>query len=115
MSWVMDRIDTLFLLQIFGVDLLLSFPPNEPKGSALPKPIVTLLEFNASPDYFQSGDRLKSELAEMFKGVVQMVVAPFFNLATIQDQELAEDDPSADIGTSGAWKLIGEEKTRGAW
>jgi tubulin--tyrosine ligase len=98
------------------VDLLLSFPAQgEPTGSKLPKPIVTLLEFNASPDYFQSGDRLRSELAEMFKGVVQMVVAPFFNLTTIQDQELAEDDSSSHTNTSGAWKLIGEEKTRGDW
>lgn len=98
------------------MDLLLSFPAQaEPIGPALPKPIVTLLEFNASPDYFQSGNRLRSELAEMFRGVVQMVVAPFFGLTTIQDQDTAEDDTPSDTNTTGAWKLIGEEKTRGDW
>jgi tubulin--tyrosine ligase len=76
---------------------------------------VTLLEFNASPDYFQSGDRLKSELAEMFKGVVQLVIAPFFGLTTIQEETDAEESSSTSASLSSVWTLIGEEKTRGDW
>lgn len=81
-------------------------------GNTLPAPLVTLLEFNASPDFFQSGERLKSELGDMFKGVVKLVIAPFFSAAvyeTDSDEEGKRDD------VYETWKLIGEQKTRGGW
>ena len=102
--------------QIFGVDLLLSFPSRAgPAGTDLPAPIVTLLEFNASPDFFQSGERLKTELGDMFKDVVRLVIAPFFDLDLITDED--EDDvPPVKSDTSGSsWVLIGGEQTRGEW
>lgn len=99
--------------QIFGVDLLLSFPEtiDTPNGT-LPRPIITLLEFNASPDFFQSGDRLRTELGDMFKGVVELVVAPFFGLKMIGEDD---DEEGEKQSWAGEWKLIGEAETRGSW
>lgn len=104
--------------QIFGVDLLLSFPSSETSArTSIPTPTVTLLEFNASPDFFQSGDRLQTELKDMFSDVIGLVIAPFFNLQVIADEE---EDNDAGVGSqakandTGTWVLIGEEKTRGS-
>jgi tubulin--tyrosine ligase len=98
------------------VDLLLSFPPTSgSSGTGLPAPNVTLLEFNASPDFFQSGERLKSELSDMFKDVVRLVIAPFFDLELIEDEDDSESGPAETPNKAEAWILIGEEKTRGEW
>lgn len=84
----------LALLQLFGVDLLLSFEESGP-------PRVTLLEFNASPDFAQSGDRLQQELGDMFRDVVEVVVKPFF--------EIESDATPSNL------VLIGEKQSRGQW
>lgn len=83
-------------MQLFGVDLLLSFENSGP-------PRVTLLEFNASPDFAQSGDRLQEELGEMFREVVDVVVKPFFEI-----------EVESDIKPSNL-VLIGEKQSRGQW
>jgi hypothetical protein len=62
-----------------------------------------LLEYNASPDFHQSGDRLKSELLEMFKGVVRISVAPFFDI------ELEEDDKEGQQNQSNLSRGAPEE------
>ncbi|WRT69820.1 uncharacterized protein IL334_006811 [Kwoniella shivajii] len=95
--------------EIFGVDLILSFPssssstPEETLGE-LPIPTVTLLEFNASPDFHQSGLRFKKDLLEMFKGVIRISIAPFFGL-TISD----DDDETNEGKETVEWK-VGEER-----
>lgn len=95
--------------QIFGVDLLLSFPPGA--GATLAAPVVTLLEFNASPDFHQSGDRLRPELARMFQGVVRISVAPFFRVpVTDAEAEAQEWEPGQE---RWAWTLVGRGATRG--
>jgi hypothetical protein len=93
-----------------------------------------LLEYNASPDFHQSGERLKKELLGMFKGVVQISVAPFFHI-NLEEDEGENDDggqasgappsgarPGAGI-TAGAdwevgtekwgWRLVGKGQIRG--
>ncbi|KAJ9094402.1 hypothetical protein QFC21_005941 [Naganishia friedmannii] len=100
--------------EIFGVDLLLSFDPV----IAQARPIITLLEFNASPDFTQSGNRLREELAEAFKGVIKLVIAPFFDVKRFADEgeEGHETFSSLQIGEEKyGWKKIGEQETRGTW
>ncbi|KAK4686790.1 tubulin---tyrosine ligase, partial [Tremellales sp. Uapishka_1] len=99
--------------EIFGVDLLLSFPasPGKVEVAQVPTPIVTLLEFNASPDFHQSGDRLRSELKEMFKGVIKISVIPFFGLEVEEDK----DEAGWEIGDEKyEWKLVGKGEVRGS-
>jgi hypothetical protein len=94
--------------QVFGVDLLLSVT-----GESLSEPTVTLLEFNASPDFGQSGDRLRPHLADMFKGVVRLAILPFFDCEAMdgekQEKELELEE------TRHGWKMIGRAATRGQW
>jgi tubulin---tyrosine ligase len=92
---------------MFGVDLLLS------ASDSLESPTVTLLEFNASPDFGQSGDRLQPHLAEMFKGVVRLAIAPFFGCEVIEEEEV-DGELNTDVVRHG-WRLIGEAATRGEW
>lgn len=53
----------------------------------------------------------------MFSDVIGLVIAPFFNLQVIADEE---EDNDAGVGSqakandTGTWVLIGEEKTRGS-
>ncbi|WWC73807.1 uncharacterized protein I206_107779 [Kwoniella pini CBS 10737] len=112
--------------EIFGVDLILSFPPSssssfEPNSNCLKNelliiPKITLLEFNASPDFHQSGLRLKKDLLEMFKGVIKISIIPFFDL-TIEDVEkdLIEDKNWKEVGDEKwGWTLIGKGEIRGS-
>lgn len=70
--------------KFFGVDFIVSVPPS---SSDPFNPQVHLLEFNASPDFHQSGTRLQAEIRKMFDGVVKGVVAPFFDVPTTADVE----------------------------
>lgn len=127
---------------MFGVDLLCSFP-DEPaitsvsSSGSLPLPKVTLLEYNASPDFHQSGERLKKELLGMFKGVVRISIAPFFHINLDEEDEGGINDgeqvpgaltsgerPDAgtntnageewDVGTEKwGWRLVGQGQIRG--
>lgn len=100
--------------EIFGVDLILSFPPAA-EGADLPTPDVTLLEFNASPDFVQSGDALKPRLLDMFKGVARIAIAPFFNIKTVDEEEEA-DKSEQQIGEERhAWTLVGKGAVRASW
>lgn len=95
------------------MDLLLSFPSSSSTDIAeLPIPIVTLLEFNASPDFVQSGERLKPMLEDMFKGVVHIAIAPFFGIGTRDQGEggrIAQEGKADILG----WVKIGEGQVRG--
>jgi hypothetical protein len=74
-------------------------------------PDVTLLEFNASPDFVQTGDVLRPKLLDMFKGVVRISIAPFFGIETNDGDEkemaLGED--------RWGWRLVGKGEVRGSW
>jgi tubulin--tyrosine ligase len=99
---------------VFGVDLLLNFPkPTDTSPqTSLPVPRVTILEYNASPDLHQSGERLRSNLAEMFQGVVRISIAPFFGLEIEEEEE--SDQKDWDIGTEKwGWTLVGKGEVRG--
>lgn len=91
------------LMQIFGVDLIVSFPAS----GDLASPDVTLLEFNASPDFMQSGEALRPKLLDMFKGVVRLSIAPFFGITDEEEMEVGEE--RAD------WRLVGKGEVRGNW
>ena len=96
------------------MDLLLSFEPCDAETT----PIITLLEFNASPDFTQSGDRLRSELADAFQGVIKLVIAPFFEIKRFADQDdnEAEQPVALRVGEEKfGWRKIGEQETRGTW
>jgi len=52
----------------------------------------------------------------MFKDVCRLVIAPFFNLDLISDDDdKSESGQIAGLSQASAWVLIGEEKTRGEW
>lgn len=96
------------------MDLLLSFDPTDTQG----KPNITLLEFNASPDLTQSGDRLRSELGDAFQGVIKLVIAPFFGVKRFadEDEEEAHEHVALQVGEEKfGWRKIGEQETRGTW
>ena len=78
---------------------------------------MTLLEYNASPDFHQSGDRFRPELLEMFKGVIEISIAPFFGIVTGQSplgspQETTTDEKDIGVERMG-WRLIGKGEVRG--
>ncbi|WWD20428.1 hypothetical protein CI109_104904 [Kwoniella shandongensis] len=103
--------------EIFGVDLLLSFPPpsSTDSSSMLPIPTVTLLEFNASPDFHQSGNRLRPQLLEMFKGVIRISVAPFFKLETNGEKSASTEEDEWELGAERwGWRLAGKGEVRGS-
>ncbi|KAI5451833.1 putative tubulin--tyrosine ligase pby1, variant 2 [Naganishia albida] len=100
--------------EIFGVDLLLSFDGSDSQST----PIISLLEFNASPDFTQSGNRLRKELGGAFQGVIKLVVAPFFGVKRFADEN--EDGHPESTGVQVGeekfgWRKIGEQETRGTW
>lgn len=64
----------------------------------LPIPTVTLLEFNASPDFHQSGDRLQAELLEMFEGAIKIAVVPFFGCSTTDEEEETSEAMRSNSG-----------------
>ncbi|KIR36635.1 cytoplasmic protein [Cryptococcus deuterogattii MMRL2647] len=99
--------------EIFGVDLILSFPQSTSKSTSLPIPTVTLLEFNASPDFHQSGDRLRPKLLDMFKGVIRLSVAPFFGVETAEDEEKKKGEIQLGEERWG-WRLVGKGEVRGS-
>lgn len=103
--------------EIFGVDLVLSFPPGGSSAAGeLPAPRVSLLEFNASPDFVQSGDALRPRLLELFKGVVHISVAPFFGLQTIDTDEGDKKPEDWELGEEHFdWRLVGKGQVRGQW
>jgi hypothetical protein len=94
------------------VDLLLNFPDA---SEGLPIPKVTVLEYNASPDFHQSGERLRPNLAEMFQGIIRISVAPFFGLI-IEDKEYDKDEAGGwDVGEEKwGWRLVGQGQVRGS-
>ena len=112
--------------QIFGVDLLCSFPAGtrSSEGGELPIPTVTLLEYNASPDFDQSSDRLRPKLQELFAGVVMICVVPFFGLQTIEDEEESEGKGGTGVKESTewtvgqsrrGWRMVGKAEVRGGY
>ncbi|ORX37578.1 tubulin-tyrosine ligase family-domain-containing protein [Kockovaella imperatae] len=93
--------------EIFGVDLLLSFPPSwktTQPDDRLPTPSITLLEFNASPDFHQSGMNLRPRLLELFKGVVEIAIKPFFGE---NGQRSSDDSITATTEGLHGWHLVG--------
>jgi tubulin--tyrosine ligase len=98
--------------KIFGVDLMLSYPQQTTDSSISPEPVVTLLEYNASPDFHQSGDRLRKDLGELFKGVVNIAIAPFFDLQT-NDGHNGDGDIETVEGDAWGWRQIGKGQIRG--
>lgn len=78
---------------------------------------MTLLEFNASPDFHQSGTRLQAEIKTMFDGIVKGVVAPFFGIQTNDDDEEREGK-EAEWNVGGerfGWSCFGKGEVRGGW
>ena len=88
--------------------MLLNFP-SDPLSDKLAIPRVTLLEYNASPDFHQSGDRLRLHLAEMFQGIVKISIAPFFGLHVDDGEQTAWELNEERWG----WKLVGKGEVRG--
>lgn len=102
--------------EIFGVDLVVSFPDPSSSEGSLPTPRVSLLEFNASPDFVQSGDALRPRLLEMFKGVVHIAVAPFFGLQTIDTEEVDKQPEDWQEGEEAfGWVCVGKGQVRAQW
>ncbi|KAL1408615.1 putative tubulin--tyrosine ligase pby1 [Vanrija albida] len=129
--------------EIFGVDLILSHPPSTDGSStpttptpitapstpavpapgdafdtslpALAVPDVTLLEFNASPDFHQSGEVLRPRLLEMFKGVVRLSIAPFFGIDAEQGKDKVKEGPMELGEERWDWRLVGQGEVRGNW
>jgi tubulin--tyrosine ligase len=96
------------------VDLLLSFDSSETQST----PVISLLEFNASPDFTQSGNRLRKELGDAFQGVIKLVVAPFFSIKRFADdsEEGHAESTNLQVGEEKfGWRKIGEQETRGTW
>jgi len=62
----------------------------------------------------QSGDALKPQLLEMFKGVVKISVAPFFNLQTLGDEDAKKEDMVVGEERYG-WKMVGKGEVRASW
>jgi tubulin--tyrosine ligase len=60
--------------ELFGVDLLVT---HSESGSL----DVSVLELNAEPAIHLTGERLSWILAELFDGIAQTCVVPFFGLA----------------------------------
>ncbi|ORY34628.1 tubulin-tyrosine ligase family-domain-containing protein [Naematelia encephala] len=106
--------------EIFGVDLLLSFPESTSTSvsSRVPEPIVTLLEWNASPDFHQSGDRLRKELREMFKGAIRIAVLPFFGIRSDdEDVEIPGEKEAHEVewevgDERWGWRMVGKGEIR---
>jgi tubulin--tyrosine ligase len=74
---------------------------------------VTILEYNASPDFHQSGERLRPKLAEMFQGIIRISIAPFFELSIDDDNEV-ENGREWEVGTEKwGWRLVGQGQVRG--
>lgn len=78
-------------------------------------PDVTLLEFNASPDFHQSGEVLRPRLLEMFKGVVRLSIAPFFGIAAEPGKEPVKEGPMKLGEERWDWRLVGQGEVRGNW
>jgi tubulin--tyrosine ligase len=79
----------------------------------VPIPKVTILEYNASPDFHQSGERLRPKLAEMFQGIIRISIAPFFGLSIDDDNEEKEGG-DWEVGTEKwGWRLVGQGQVRG--
>lgn len=97
------------------MDLLLSFDQSDSQSA----PIISLLEFNASPDFTQSGNRLRKELGDAFQGVIKLVVAPFFGIKRFADESEdghANNSATLQVGEEKfGWRKIGEQETRGTW
>ena len=68
---------------------------------------MTLLEYNASPDFHQSGTRLRRDLSEMFRGVVELSVKPFFKLNREEEDAMKTGDERY------GWRLVGKGEVRG--
>ena len=95
------------------MDLLLNFPAGSEESGALPIPRVTILEYNASPDFHQSGERLRPHLAEMFQGIIRISVAPFFGL-DLEEDEGEEKEEGWEVGREKwGWRLVGQGQVRG--
>lgn len=51
----------------------------------------------------------------MFKGVVDLVIAPFFGIKTMARDTEDSRGEEEEQSFGKAWRLIGEEQTRGKW
>ena len=93
---------------------MLSFPESSVETvGELAVPRVTLLEYNASPDFHQSGSRLRRDLGEMFRGVVELSVKPFFGLE-LQDDAGEGGHKGMQVGDEKyGWTLVGQGEVRG--
>lgn len=98
---------------MFGVDLLLNFPSDGEPSERLPMPRVTILEYNASPDFHQSGERLRPHLSEMFQGIVRISIAPFFGLDLGEEAEESQDEDWRIGAERWGWRLVGRGEVRG--
>lgn len=96
------------------MDLLLSYSEASVSVEELPVPRVTLLEYNASPDFHQTGERLRPLLLDLFKGVIRISVAPFFSLKLDGDDDA---ETRTDTWVKGeqrwGWTLVGQGAVRG--
>ena len=68
--------------EVFGIDILLSTP--EEGSSDIP---VQLLEVNACPDFRQTGDDRHHVIEELFEGVLDIAVKPFFDASSSSSEE----------------------------
>jgi len=77
---------------------------------------VTLLEYNASPDFHQSGDRLRPQLLTMFKGLIRISILPFFGI-TVSESGTADEETvegNWELGQERwGWRLVGRGEVRG--
>jgi hypothetical protein len=91
---------------------MLTFPPTPTSTGTLPVPSVTLLEFNASPDFHQSGAELRPRLLEMFRGVVEIVIKPFFGID--DEEQEGEKEAAMEVGDERrTWVCVGAGRVRG--
>jgi hypothetical protein len=87
---------------------MLSFPESQDE---LAIPRVSLLEYNASPDFLQSGNKLRPQLMEMFQGVIHIAIKPFFK---IEDETPQDDGAAWEVGDEKwGWRLVGMGEIRG--
>lgn len=91
----------------------MTVPPTTSSTEPL-SPQVHILEFNASPDFHQSGERLQSKIREMFDGVVQGFVKPFFKIKQEGDED-EWDGEWAKGDERGGWKCFRKGEVRRGW
>lgn len=69
--------------ELFGLDFMVGI---EEDGSLN----TWLLEVNAFPDFRQTGDELKDMVGDLFKGVVNVGIAPFFGINQVENDDMVK-------------------------